>query len=87
MDTGGKAYIGKFDRPIDESELLASFGSGRYLLILNDGRGRVLVKTTVVVNSPDSPPRVRIDQIVDLRSSGFYGRVLTGIIQDAFRSR
>ena len=46
MDTGGKAYIGKFDRPIDESELLASFGSGRYLLILNDGRGRVLAKTT-----------------------------------------
>ena len=66
VDSGSdRNFIAKYDRAIDEADVLADHGSGKYLAICNDTRERVTVaKQTFMVYNEQAPPRVRPSQII-----------------------
>ena len=68
IDAGSdRHFVGKYQRAIDEADLLADHGSGRYLLVLNDTAARKTVgRITVNVYNDQAPPRVRPEQIIPI---------------------
>jgi len=66
IDAGSdRHFIAKYQRAIDEADLLADHGSGRYLLVLNDTRARKTIdRVTVTVYNDQAPPRVRPEPII-----------------------
>jgi len=58
-------FLAKYQRAIDEAEVLSGHGSGKYEAYLNDTRARKNVNHVIFqVYSDQAPPRVRLSQIV-----------------------
>ncbi len=78
----GQHFLAKLSEPFDEDLLLRTFGSGKYYLRLNNGKGNTVGSTTVSVHNLDHPPKVHPDEVVasdpqneryyDLSSFGWY---------------
>ena len=66
MNAGSdRHFVAKYQRAIDEADLLEAHGSGRYLLMLNDARARKTIdRATVTVYNDQAPPRVRPEPII-----------------------
>lgn len=57
-------FLAKISQVCDEDYLLSTFGTGKYYLRLNDGRGKSIASHTLSVYNPDFPPRVNPDEVV-----------------------
>jgi hypothetical protein len=57
-------FLAKFTEDFDEDTLLRNFGSGKYLLQCNNGRGKTLHRRVVSLHNLDFPPRVNPEEIV-----------------------
>jgi hypothetical protein len=66
MNAGSdRHFVAKYQRAIDEADLLEAHGSGRYLLMLNDARARKTIdRATVTVYNDQAPLRVRPEPII-----------------------
>lgn len=57
-------YLSKISEPFDEDFLLATFGTGKYYLRLNDRKGKTLASHTASVYSDRFPPKVHPEEVV-----------------------
>lgn len=57
-------YLCKVSESFDPDYLLRNFGSGKYYLQLNNGRGEKIAAKTVSLHNPDFPPRVAPQEVV-----------------------
>src|SRR5262249_1980655 len=51
-------YLAKLKEPFDEDFVMRHYGSGKYWLLLNDGRGKNLRKHVLNIHNPAHGPRV-----------------------------
>jgi hypothetical protein len=67
-------YLAKLNEPFDEDFLLRTFGSGKYLLQANSGRGKTLHKRVVSLHNRDYPPKVALEEVVasDPRNQTYF---------------
>jgi hypothetical protein len=60
----GQHYLSKVSEPFDEDFLLATFGTGKYYMRLNDRKGKTLASHTSSVYSDRFPPKVHPEEVV-----------------------
>jgi hypothetical protein len=66
-------YVGRLSAPLDEADLLARYGSGKYFLRLNDVQQRKTIASyTCAVYDPDVPPRIDRATLLDVPENAPY---------------
>jgi hypothetical protein len=67
-------YVAKLSEPFDEEVILRNWGSGKYLLKLNNGKGESVASKTVSLHNLAFPPKVSPDEVVqtDPRNERYF---------------
>ena len=70
----GQHYVFKINEFYDPDFVMRHWGSGKYLLVLNNPQGRTTVRKTLSVHNLDYPPRVDLNEIVagDPRNEKYF---------------
>jgi hypothetical protein len=67
-------YVAKLSEPFDEDVLLRNWGSGKYNLRLNNGKGETVSSKTVSLHNLAFPPKVSPDEVIqtDPRNERYF---------------
>jgi hypothetical protein len=70
----GQHYVFKVNEPYDPDFVMRHWGSGKYLLVLNNPQGRTTSRKMLSVHNLDHPPRVDLNELVagDPRNEKFF---------------
>jgi hypothetical protein len=70
----GQHYVFKVNEPYDPDFVMRHWGSGKYLLLLNNPQGRTIARKTLSVHNLDHPPRVDLNELVasDPRNEKYF---------------
>lgn len=70
----GQHYVFKVNEFYDPDFVMRHWGSGKYLLVLNNPQGRTTARKTLSIHNLDYPPRVDLNEIVagDPRNEKYF---------------
>jgi hypothetical protein len=70
----GQHYVFKVNEPYDPDFVMRHWGSGKYLLLLNNPQGRTIARKTLSIHNLDHPPRVDLNELVasDPRNEKYF---------------
>jgi hypothetical protein len=64
-------YVGVHRTPVDEEFIRSTYGSGRYVLRLNDAKGTI-DSTGIEIQDLSHPPKVAADELIDCNENARY---------------
>jgi hypothetical protein len=70
----GQHYVFKVNESYDPDFVMRHWGSGKYLLLLNNPQGRTIARKTLSIHNLDHPPRVDLNELVasDPRNEKYF---------------